>query len=132
MKYKLYIAVPGSYDPTLTNNLLMPMEFDETHPHKSIRALKKVLKYSNVVVKATETIFDKIKLPYIFVRLQKGLENMFFYRENGVMSKLEKYNYPVLLVRLNLIKRKSNEEIQLSKTEFLHDFLERVETHDKV
>lgn len=130
MKHKLYIAVPGCYDSTLTNNILTPMVIDETHFHKSIRAIKKELKYSNVVIKATESIFGKIKLPYVFVRLQKGLENMLFYRYAGFLTEKEKYDYPLLLVRLNLVKQKTNEIVQLSKTEFLHEYLERVEAHD--
>ena len=122
----LYVAVKGTYDADLTSLYLTPMQLEEKTFKKDLKAIKKQLKLSNVVVEANEYVLKNIKIEFVYVTPKISLENMSTYRGKVKDDSFLFYYYPMLLVKLNKIAPQLN-RIELIYDSMLEDLIERSE-----
>jgi len=95
-KNMLFLAMAGTYNPSLITQNLRPLKFDNTNwwtRFKSRRKIKKQLKHSNVVIQATSEIFPTIKLNYQIVIPSGDVEELKWYRERPWLKPGIKFLY---------------------------------------
>ena len=131
-KFNLYLAIKGTYDSTTTTVELTPFDFqistDQKTLNKQVKEIKKLLKFSHVVVEATAFSKQFIKLPYIYVAPKNTVENMSYYRNLVINDAMAHFHYPITLLRANRIETEyEKEKIELIKNMMLEDVIERSE-----
>lgn len=127
-KFILYVAVPGTYDAALTTLHLIPMKLEEKTYKKDLRAVKKQLKLSNVIVEATEYVLRNLELEHIFVTPKVNIDNIWFYRDKFELPAFTRYMYPILVSKLNKIMNGNViKKIELVKEMLLEEYIEGID-----
>ena len=122
---QLYLALPGTFDPSIESKSLVPMTIDMNRFRRDYRKVKKQLKQTQVIVEATAEMMRKIKIDYIFVGCKTRLGDIIWYRNRSWLNPSVRYVYTILRKTLfNTAIKLDKQIVIVTKETLLHELLE--------
>lgn len=129
MKNKIYIAMAGTFNPSVMTPELIPVEYNIKKTFRSNRELRKTLKLANVVIEASVEIMEKFKKKdFVLVLPESKLGDLLWYRRRDWIKPQITYMYAPIRAKLLRLGMKMNKEILIVNNKVLLDeILERNE-----